>query len=194
MKQDSLQDNSLQQNSFHQDNLQQNTSFQQDSFQEDSLRLRKLPRQPSSTEPLELPACALCPRSFSFPSCQGAPYSTCQRGSARGNFSLTLYMSLSFVHGHLAQASELAFLKGALPASLAKFFFWGTKIEQKFFFSNFLGTSGISRQNPGISRQKSLIPWVSRDIPNFLAPNPSRGRPPPENIRAESSVAESWLA
>ena len=36
-----------------------------------------------------------------------------------------------------------------------------------------------SRQNPGTSRQKSLIPWVSRDIPNFLAPTPSRGRPPP---------------
>ena len=35
----------------------------------------------------------------------------------------------------------------------------------------------MSRQNPGISRQKSLIPWVSRDIPNFLAPTLSRGRP-----------------
>ena len=53
------------------------------------------------------------------------------------------------------------------------------KLNTNFFFSNFSGTSGISQQNPGISRQKSLIPWVSRDIPNFLAPTPSRGRPPP---------------
>ena len=50
---------------------------------------------------------------------------------------------------------------------------------RNIFFSNFSGASGISQQNPGISRQKSLIPWVSRDIPNFLAPTPSRGRPPP---------------
>ena len=52
---------------------------------------------------------------------------------------------------------------------------------------NFSAASGIFRQNPGISRQKSLIPWVSRDIPNFLAPTPSRGRPPtpPENIRTQ---------
>ena len=52
-------------------------------------------------------------------------------------------------------------------------------MNPNIFFSNFSGASGISRQNPGISRQKSLIPWVSRDIPNFLAPTPSRGRPPP---------------
>ena len=55
----------------------------------------------------------------------------------------------------------------------------GQKLNPNIFFSNFSGASGISRQNPGISRQKSLIPWVSRDIPNFLAPTPSRGRPPP---------------
>ena len=52
------------------------------------------------------------------------------------------------------------------------------KIEHNFFFSNFSGTAGISRQNPGISRQKSLVSLVSRDIPNFSAPTPSRGRPP----------------
>ena len=57
--------------------------------------------------------------------------------------------------------------------------FRGQKLNPNMFFSNFSGASGISRQNPGISRQKSLIPWVSRDIPNFLAPTPSRGRPPP---------------
>ena len=52
-------------------------------------------------------------------------------------------------------------------------------MNPNIFFSNFSGASGISRQTPGISRQKSLIPWVSRDIPNFLAPTHSRGRPPP---------------
>ena len=55
----------------------------------------------------------------------------------------------------------------------------GRELNPNIFFSNFSGASGISRQNPGISRQKSLIPWVSRDIPNFLAPTPSRARPPP---------------
>ena len=57
--------------------------------------------------------------------------------------------------------------------------FRGRKSNTNFFFSNFSGTAGISRQNPGIPRQKSLIFLVSRDIPNFLAPAPSRGRPPP---------------
>ena len=59
------------------------------------------------------------------------------------------------------------------------FMYRGRELNPNIFFSNFSGASGISRQNPGISRQKSLIPWVSRDIPNFLAPTPSRGRPPP---------------
>ena len=53
------------------------------------------------------------------------------------------------------------------------------KLNPNFFFSNFSGTPGISRQNPGISRQKSLISLVSRGIPNFLAPTPSCGRPLP---------------
>ena len=53
------------------------------------------------------------------------------------------------------------------------------KLNTNFFFSNLSGTSGISRQNPGISRQKSLVSLISRDIPNFSAPTPSRGRPPP---------------
>ena len=63
----------------------------------------------------------------------------------------------------------------------------GRELNPNLFFSNFSGAFGISRQNPGISRQKSLIPWVSRDIPNFVAPTPSRGRPPtpPENIRTQ---------
>ena len=53
------------------------------------------------------------------------------------------------------------------------------ELNPNFFFSNFSGAPGISRQNPGISRQKSLISLVSRAIPNFLAPTPSCGRPPP---------------
>ena len=57
--------------------------------------------------------------------------------------------------------------------------FRGRELNPNIFFSNFSGASGISRQNPGISRQRSLIPWVSRDVPNFSAPTPSRGRPPP---------------
>ena len=53
------------------------------------------------------------------------------------------------------------------------------KLNTNFLFSNFSGNSGISRQNPGISRPKSLISLVSRDVSNFLAPTRSRGRPPP---------------
>ena len=53
------------------------------------------------------------------------------------------------------------------------------KLNTNFFFSNFSGTPGISRENPGMSQQKVWFPWVSEDIPNFLAPTPSLGRPPP---------------
>ena len=52
----------------------------------------------------------------------------------------------------------------------------GRELNTNFFFSSFSGTAGISRQNTGISHQKSLISLVSRDMPNFLAPTPSRGR------------------
>ena len=54
------------------------------------------------------------------------------------------------------------------------------KLNTNFFFSNFVGTAGISRQNPGISQQTILISLVSRDIPNFLAPTRSRGRSLPK--------------
>ena len=53
------------------------------------------------------------------------------------------------------------------------------KLNPNFFFSNFSGAPGISRQNPGISRPKSLISLFSRDVSNFFAPTRSRGRPPP---------------
>ena len=56
--------------------------------------------------------------------------------------------------------------------------FRGQKLNT-IFFSTFSGTAGYPSKIPGISRQKNLIPLVSRDIPNFLAPTPSRGRPLP---------------
>ena len=34
------------------------------------------------------------------------------------------------------------------------------------------------QQNPGISRPKPWFLWISRDVPNFLLPTHSRGRPP----------------
>ena len=58
---------------------------------------------------------------------------------------------------------------------------WGTKIEHKLFFLKLFGhpRDYLSRQNPGTSRPKDLISLVSMDIPNFLAPTPSCGRPLP---------------
>ena len=66
--------------------------------------------------------------------------------------------------------------------------FWGPKIEQELFFSNFSGTAGMSQQNCVISRPKRLISLVSRDIPNFLAPTPSGGRPLPHRKYPDSGV------
>ena len=43
-------------------------------------------------------------------------------------------------------------------------------MNTNFFLSNFSGHSGISRQNPGISRPKDWFPWVPKDIPNFWPP------------------------
>ena len=65
---------------------------------------------------------------------------------------------------------------------------WGQKLNTTFFCSNFSGAAGISRQNPGISRQKSLISLVSRDIPNFLPPTPACGRPLPHRKRSDQKV------
>ena len=70
-------------------------------------------------------------------------------------------------------------MKQGKPTKKSKDSFRGRKLNPNFFFSDFSGTPGISRQNPGISRQKSLISLVSRGIPNFLAPTRSRGRPLP---------------
>ena len=45
-----------------------------------------------------------------------------------------------------------------------------------------LGAPGISQQKSRDARQKMCFPWASRDIPNFLAPTPSRARPPPLHV------------
>ena len=66
------------------------------------------------------------------------------------------------------------------PFAKTPFSFFSLKVNTNFFvLSNFSGNSGISRQNPGISRQKCFICLVSRGMPNFLTPTPSRGRPLP---------------
>ena len=51
----------------------------------------------------------------------------------------------------------------------------GPNVEHNFIILKLSGTLGTSR----ISCQKVLFPRVSQDIPNFLAPTPSRRRPPP---------------
>ena len=58
----------------------------------------------------------------------------------------------------------------------------GAKIWKRTFFSQTFGRPRDIPARPGISRQKSLVSLVSRDIPKFLAPTHSRGRPPPEDI------------
>ena len=68
----------------------------------------------------------------------------------------------------------------------------GREFYTNLCFSNFSGTPGISRQNPGKCRQKVWFPWVSKDIPTPLhvedphpftwkTPTPSRALqdPPP---------------
>ena len=62
------------------------------------------------------------------------------------------------------------------------------KLNTIFFFSSFSGASGISRQNPGISRPKSLISLVARDVSSFLAPTRSRGRPLPTGKYPDQKV------
>ena len=81
-------------------------------------------------------------------------------------------------HMQKAPPPELWRMSGNFPATLVNVS-RERKLNTNFFFSNFLGTSGISQQNPGISRQKSLISLVSRGTPNFLAPTPSCGKPLP---------------
>ena len=51
---------------------------------------------------------------------------------------------------------------------------WGT-----FFSQTFRAPPGCPGKIPGYLAKKRLVSLVSRDIPNFSAPTPSRGRPPP---------------
>ena len=54
--------------------------------------------------------------------------------------------------------------------------FSGTQI---LFSQTFRAPPGYPGKNPGISRPKVWFPWVAKDMPSFLAPTHSRGRPPP---------------
>ena len=51
-----------------------------------------------------------------------------------------------------------------------------------FFPQTFRAPPEYPRQNPGISRQKVCFPWVSRDMPNLVAPTPSCGRSPDPKV------------
>ena len=79
-------------------------------------------------------------------------------------------------------ASQAVSLQGVVPQGGVAAIPWSTKssrerkLNTNFFFSNFSGAPGISRQNPRISRLKSLISLVSRDVSNFLALAPARSR------------------
>ena len=56
----------------------------------------------------------------------------------------------------------------------------GQKMSTNLFFLKLFGHSrDIPAKLRDIPQQKSLISLVSKDIPNFLAPTPSCGRPPP---------------
>ena len=65
-------------------------------------------------------------------------------------------------------------------------------MNTNFIFSNFSGAPAISQFK---SQQKVWFPWISRDTPNFLAPIPSRGRPPPHSktSRPKSSGLGSFF-
>ena len=57
--------------------------------------------------------------------------------------------------------------------------FWRTRIEHKHLLLEVFGHTGISRQNPGISKKKTLVSLGFEGHADLLAPTPSRGRPPP---------------
>ena len=64
---------------------------------------------------------------------------------------------------------------------------------QTFFSQTFRAPPGTSRQNPGISRPKSLISLVSRDIPNFLAPPPLHVEDPHPTRRYPDQKVWVWV-
>ena len=65
--------------------------------------------------------------------------------------------------------------------------------SNKLLFSNFSGNSGISRQNPATSRPKGWFPWVSRDIPSFMAPTRSRRNEPHPTRRYPDQRVWVWV-
>ena len=66
----------------------------------------------------------------------------------------------------------------------------GRELNTNIFFSNFSGAPGISRQNPGISRQKVWYPWVSKESEGhteLFGPHPFTWKTPTpaEDIRTK---------
>ena len=55
----------------------------------------------------------------------------------------------------------------------------GQNLNANFFSQTFRAVPGYPGEITGYPAQKVWFPCVSRDIPNFLAPTRSRGRPPP---------------
>ena len=112
---------------------------------------------------------------FTFPSAPDPFFKASSRGQkSNTNFFFSNFKSTGPKWSKMVQTTIL--VKMTL---FRTGFYRERKLNTNFFFSNFSGTAGISRQNPGISRPKSLISLVSRDIPNFLAPTRARGRPLP---------------
>ena len=65
-----------------------------------------------------------------------------------------------------------------------------SELNTNLFFSNFRAAPGYPSKIFGYPAQKVWFPWVSRDIPNFLAPAPSTNfltPTPPEDIRTQKS-------
>ena len=88
----------------------------------------------------------------------------------------TLPDSRLFIAKNILRLVIESIASGSLPENVLSLI-RGQKVNTNCFFSNFSGAAGISHQNPGISRQESLISLVSRDIPKILAPTNSWGRP-----------------
>ena len=63
--------------------------------------------------------------------------------------------------------------------------FLSVTIRAQKLNTTFVSQTFRAPKNPGISRQKVWFSWVSRDIPNFLAPTPSRGRSTPHRKISE---------
>ena len=62
------------------------------------------------------------------------------------------------------------------------------KLNTNFFYQTFRAPPGYPGKIPGYPAKKS---WVSRDVPNFSPPPPSRGRPPPH--RKISQTKKVWV-